>query len=216
VTTARRSALRIGGWAVGLGGLLLAIVVSRATLSAHSELRAGEAALARGDVLLAIDALERAGRMRVPGASTHLVALDRLEAIGAPAAAAGDLATARAAYEAARRALLGTRSLGTPQAERLQRLNARLAELMARADEGGGTPEARRSWHAARLARTEAPRAGFTVMLLIGFGLWVGGGAALALGGIGPDDRLRRWQALLAAAAIAGGLALWLVGLWRA
>jgi hypothetical protein len=214
--TARRGALRIAGWALGLGGVALAIVVSRATLTAHAELKAGEAALARGDVTLAVDAFERAGRMRVPGARTHLDALDRLEAIGAPAAAAGDLATARAAYEAARRAILGTRSLGTPQAERLQRVDARLAELLARADQSSGTPEARRAWHAARLARTEAPRAGFTVMLLIGFALWVGGGAALALGGLGPDDRLRRWQALLAAAAIAGGLVLWLVGLWRA
>jgi hypothetical protein len=208
--------LRLSGWAVGLGGVALAIVVSRATMTAHAELKVGEAALARGDVILAIDAFERAGRMRVPGARAYLEALDRLEAIGAPAAAAGDVVTARAAYEAVRRAILGTRSLGTPQAERLQRVDARLAELMARADQTGATPEARRAWHAARLARTSAPRAGFTVMLLIGFGLWVGGGAALALGGIGADDRLRRWQALLAAAAIAGGLVLWLVGLWRA
>jgi hypothetical protein len=210
--TVRRRALRVAGWLVGLGGLFCAIVVSRATLTAHAELKAGEAALARGDVVLAIDAFERAGRMRVPGARTHLAALDRLEAIGAPAAAAGDLRVARAAYEAVRRAILGTRSLGTPQAERLRRVDARLAELLARADQGG-TPATRRDWHAARLAQTPAPRAGFTVLLLIGFVLWVGGGAALALGGIGPDDRLRRWQALLAAAAIVVGLALWLVGL---
>jgi hypothetical protein len=193
-----RGALRGAAWTVGLLGVLLAIVVSRATMTARAEIRTAEAALARGDVILAIDAFERAGRMRVPGARTYRDALDRLEAIGAPAAAAGDLRTARAAYEAARRAILGTRSLGTPQAERLQRVNARLADLMARADESGGT------------------RPTFTVVLLLGFGLWVGGGAALALGGIGPDDRLRRGQALLAAAAVVGGLVLWLVGLWRA
>jgi len=211
-----RGALRGAAWAVGLLAVLLAIVVSRATMTARAEIRTAEAALARGDVILAIDAFERAGRMRVPGARTYRDALDRLEAIGAPAAAAGDVGTARAAYEAARRAILGTRSLGTPQAERLQRVNARLADLMARADGGGGTPDARRAWHAARLARTEAPRPTFTVVLLLGFGLWVGGGAALALGGIGPDDRLRRGQALLAAAAVVGGLVLWLVGLLRA
>jgi hypothetical protein len=211
----RRRALRVAGWVLGLAGVCGAIVVSRATLTAHAELKAGEAALARGDVDLAIDALERAGRMRVPGARTHLTALDRLEAVGGSAATAGDVRTARAAYEAVRRAILGTRSLGTPEGARLQRIDGRLAELLARADTGD-TPELRRAWHAARLAQAPAPRPGFTVLLLIGFGLWVGGGAALALGGFGPDDKLRRWQALVAAAAIVVGLVLWLVGLWRA
>jgi hypothetical protein len=207
--------LRGGALVVGLAGVALAIVVSRATLTANAELKAGEAALAGGDLTLAIDAFERAGRMRVPGTRTHLRALDRLEALAAPAAAAGDVATARAAYEAVRRAILGTRSLGTPEGERLRRVDARLAELLARADTGG-PPEARRAWHAARLAAPPAPRGSFTILLLVGFGLWVGGAAALALGGIGPDDRLRRGQALLAAAGVVVGLALWLVGLWLA
>jgi hypothetical protein len=203
-------------WVAGAVALILAIVVTRAVMSARTELRDGEAALARGDVVLAIDAFERAGRLRVPAARIHGVALDRLEAIGARAAAAGDLDTARAAYAAARRALLGSRVLTTPEPARLQRVDARLAALLARAGTPAGDAAASQAWHAARLAATPAPRPGFTLLLLLGFGLWVAGAAALALGGIGPDDRLRRPQAALAAAAIVVGLVLWLVGLWRA
>jgi hypothetical protein len=205
--------VRVAGWVVGLGGVLLAIVVTRAVTTARAELRHGDAALARGDVPLAIDAFERAARMRVPGARAYRHGLDRLEALAARAAAAGDERTARTALEAARRAILVTRSLGTPEAARKQRIGARLAGLLARADSGPESVAAKQAWHAARLAADDAPRPGPTVILLIGFGLWIGGGAALALGGVKSDDRLRRWQTLAAALAIVVGLVLWVVGL---
>lgn len=211
-----RGALRVAATVAGVLAALLAIATTRVVLSARAEAVRGAAAAARGETRLAIDAFERAGRLRVPLGRTPALALDRLEAIAARADAAGDAATARAALEAARRALLGSRAFGVADPARRARVDTRLAALLGAADAGPEDEAARRAWHAAALARDDAPEAGFALLAVLGFALWVGGAAALALTGLGPDLTLRRRPALLAAAALGCGLVAWVIGLWRA
>jgi hypothetical protein len=208
-------ARRVVTAALGIALVLAGIATTRAVLTARAEFGRGEEADARGDLALARDAYERAARMRVPGLGAPRRALDRLEALAAAASAAGDEASARAALEAERRALLGSRALGVSDPARLARVNARLGELLARADTVGGDEAARRAWHAAALARDEAPAPGWAIAAVAGFGLWVLGGTALALRGLDRALRLRR-PALVAVAAIVVGLALFIVGLARA
>lgn len=206
--TVPRPARRAVAWGAALALALLALAVTRVVASSRTELAAAEQALARGERVLALDAFERAARMSIPGLRSARRALERLEELGDGAAAAGDEAGARAAYEAARRAILGRRALGVPEPARLERINARLAALLARADRDPSDEATRRQWHAARLAQSDAPRAGFALLAVLGFALWVGGGVTLAL----RPARARYWAAL----AVGGGLALWLLGVWRA
>ncbi|HEY3352569.1 MAG TPA: hypothetical protein VGQ83_04925 [Polyangia bacterium] len=214
--SAARRGLRAAALAGAVVAILGGIAATRAALSARAEQADGDAALGRGDVRLAIDAYERAARLRVPGLASQARALDRLETVAGRAEARGDAATARAALEAARRALYASRAAGVADPARLARLDARLAVLLARADPGPGDEAARRAWHAAALARAEAPAPGFAALAILGFALWAGGGAAFALRGLGPDLRVRPRAAAVAAGAVVAGLALWVVGLWKA
>jgi hypothetical protein len=206
------------GLALVCGGLVLlvpAIVLTRVMLSSRADLAEGDQAAARGDVSCAVDCYERAARMVGPGSSAPRRALARLDDLAARAQRDGDLALERAALEAQRRALLGSRALWPREPERLARVNARLGELLARGDPAGDEA-ARRRWHAARLAASDAPGPAFAVLAVLGFGLWVAAGVALALRGVGKDDRWRPKGALPLGALVVLGMALWLLGLWRA
>jgi hypothetical protein len=214
--TGRRRALRPAAAVVAVAAVLFGIALTRAAWSARAERARGDAAFARGDVPLAIDAWERAARLRVPGTRLQARALDRLEELAGEALARGDAATGRAALEAGRRALYASRAAGVVDPARRARIDARLAELLAPADPGPGDLAARRAWHAAALARDDAPAPGFALLAVLGFALWVGGAAGFVLRGLGPDLGLRRRAAALAAAAVVTGLAAWVIGLMKA
>ena len=100
----------------------LAVIVVRLLVDARSAYRNGAAAEERGEISEAIRYYLDAGRLYVPGSPFTRNALDRLDAIGVAQVTKGDYATARAAFEAERAALLGTRSFYTPYAERLPSL----------------------------------------------------------------------------------------------
>src|SRR5207248_7591251 len=102
-----------------------------------------------------------------------------LEQVAARAEAAGDLRSARFAWEAERSAILGTRSFYSPFGERLPAANRKIAALLAR-EEGEradpGQSEAQRAdWHYQLLARDDAPLRAWTLLALAGFLGWVAG-----------------------------------------
>ena len=109
----------------------LAIIVVRLLVDARAACRDAEAAEQHGDTATAIRRYLDAGRLYVPGSPYMRKALDRLDAIAVAHVTSGDYATARAAFEAERAAMLGTRSFYTPYAARLPELERRLARLMA-------------------------------------------------------------------------------------
>jgi len=206
--------------AVALGGLCVAVVALRVVVSGRAEFRTGTAALAADDAPEAIAHLRRAARWYAPGSPYPRRALDLLEQMAARAEAAGDVRGARFAWEAERSALLSTRSLFTPFAERLEPANHHIAALLAR-EEGAradpGRSEAQRAaWHYALLARDDAPLVGWTVLALAGFVGWAFGALGFIYRGVGADDRLRPRAALWSAAVVIAGYAAFLIGLARA
>jgi hypothetical protein len=195
---------------VALFAILLAIVAVRVVWSSRGEWRQAIAAGGDDEILH----LGRAARLYAPGNPYSRRAVDKLAAIGRE-----DPARALAAWRELRSAILATRSFYTPHRALLDEANAHIADLMADAELAAGTQHARdkaRAWHAARLLQDESPSVAWTLVALFGLAAWIGSAVGLLLRGVGDDDRLRPRLALGWALGVAGGLALFFLGLGRA
>lgn len=197
--------------------LALAVLVGRVAVDARAALRAGEAAEQRGDRPEAIRQYLDAARLYLPGSATVRRALDHLDRLARTAEAAADPAGARPPLEAIRAALLGTRSLYTPYADRLPDVERRLAAAYAQLEDPGvdpgASPQARAAWHASRLARHPGPTVGYVLLALFGLILWLGGAVGFIRRGLDAGLRLRRGPALAAGIVFAVGFALFVTGL---
>jgi hypothetical protein len=191
----------------------LAVIVVRLLVDARSAYRNGVAAEERGEIGEAIRFYLDAGRLYVPGSPFTRNALDRLDAIGVSQVTKGDYATARAAFEAERAALLGTRSFYTPYAERLPGLERRLSRLLAAAEGRASmaTFEERAKWHRERLAERPRPRTSMVLLALLGLSLWVASAVTFFRKGVDVNLVLKRTPAMLASAGFLVGLALFLI-----
>jgi hypothetical protein len=191
----------------------LAVIVGRLLVDARSAYRNGAAAEARGEISEAIRFYLDAGRLYVPGSPFSQGALDRLDAIGVAQVTKGDYATARAAFEAERAAMLGTRSFYTPFAERLPSLERRLSRLLAAAEDRASPAnfEERAKWHAERLAQRPRPKTSMVMLALLGLGVWLTSAVFFFRKGMDANLVLKRAPALLAGAGFLVGLALFLV-----
>ena len=202
---------------VVLGGLFLAlvVVVVRLLVDARSACREAAAAEESDDSALAIRRYLDAGRLYVPGSPYMRRALDRLDAIGVAAVTRGDYPTARAAFEAERAAMLGTRSFYTPYQSRLPELERRLARLLAATEENPGstTFEERTRWHLERLGEHPRPKNSMVALALFGLALWVTSAVLFFRKGVDAGLVLHRTPAILASAGFLVGLVLFLVGL---
>ena len=193
----------------------LAVIVVRLLVDARSAYRNGAAAEDRGEISEAIRYYLDAGRLYVPGSPFTRNALDRLDAIGVAQVTKGDYATARAAFEAERAALLGTRSFYTPYADRLPSLERRLSRLLAVAEDRASpaTFEERAKWHAERLAERPRPQNPMVSLALLGLAMWVASAVTFFRKGVDANLALRRTPAMLASAGFLVGLALFLISL---
>jgi hypothetical protein len=203
-------------WTAGLA-VALCVLVGRVAVDGGAALRAGESAQARGERGEAVRHYLDAARLYLPGSGTVGRALDHLEAMARTAEAANDPQGARAALEAIRAALLGTRSLYTPYASRLPDVERRLAGLYAQLEDPrvdpGASLEARTAWHASRLARHPGPTVGYVLLALFGLALWLGGAVGFMRRGLDAGLRLRRGPALAAGIIFVVGFALFVTGL---
>jgi len=176
---------------------LLAVVWGRAVVSSHKHYHAGEHAAAQEDAVGAVLAYRRAVQWHAPAFTRSADALDRLEALGADASAAGDLHGALFAYRSARWAILSTRHIGVPHRERLSHLHIQIAALMAdqRALPRDG-PHAQT--YASQLDDFAARRP--QPLLALGASLafmgWLLSMGMLALRGLARDGRVVRREAL--------------------
>ncbi len=216
MTPRGRRLARIAAVALALVG----VVAGRVVLEGRASLGAGLAEAARGDDAAALTHLRRATRWHLPGSPYPARAMDALAALADRAEARGDLRLARRSLEAVRSGILATRSVYTPEAARLLPTNQRIASLLAReegpeADPGKSEAE-RTAYHLALLAHDPLPSVGWSIVALAGFATFVLGAVALALRGIGADDRLDRRASVRFAIAIVLGFSFFLVGLWRA
>jgi hypothetical protein len=193
-----------------LVAVIVAIGAARVVWSSRGEWRAAVAATGDDEILH----LGRAARLYAPGNPYSRRAVDRLAAIGRE-----DPPRALAAWRELRSALLATRSFYTPRRALLDEANQRIAALMADSEVAAGTQKSRDralAWHAARLARDEAPSVAWTLVALFGLVAWIGCALGLILRGVGDDDRLRPRVALGWALGVGGGLVLFFLGLFRA
>lgn len=200
--------------AVGLG-----VIVTRVFWDGRAALAEGDAAMARGDVKEAVVKWRRAARWYAPGAPHVADAYERLETLARAADDKRDRALALEAWRAIRSSVLATRSLWTPFPDRLAAANERIAALMA-AEERAADPSkdeaARRAMHLGFLLRDEAPSVPWSIVALLGFAMWVGGGFLFARKGVTAEDRLDRRNAIRAAVLVAAGLVVWMLGLYLA
>jgi len=202
--------------AVG-AALALVVVAVRLLVDARRALQAGEMSESRGDRLEAIRHYQDAARLYLPASPYVRDALDRLEALAAAAAQAGDGPGVRAALEAERAAILATRSVFVPNGSRLPHIERRLARLLAATEDRSVAPgvsfEARTEWHLERLARRPGPALAYVLLALAGLVLWVGGAVGFVSKGLDARLHLRRRYATIAGVTFAVGLAIFLVGL---
>jgi hypothetical protein len=206
-------------WLIVTIGVTLALVVVcvRLLVESRSALLAGEGSAARGDRFEAIRHYQDAARLYLPASPYVRDALDRLEALAAAATQSGDGPVVRAALEAERAAILATRSLYTPNQSRLPKLEGRLAQVLAAAEDRSVAPgvtfEARAAWHLERLSRRPGPALPYVLLALAGLGLWVGSAIVFFSRGLDANLRLRSPHAAVSGVIFALGLTLFLVGL---
>jgi hypothetical protein len=119
-----------------------------------------------------------------------------------------------------RSSIKATRSFYTPHAHRLDRANRRIAALMAIQEGPRADPEAteaeRAQWHYDLLDRDEAPSVAWSIIALLGFGMWLGGGLLFALRGVSAEDALVPRMAAASGVLVAVGLVIWMLGLYKA
>jgi hypothetical protein len=189
----------------------LSVMIMRVLWDGRQALVAGDEALTKGDVPGAITGWRRAARWYAPGAPHVRAAYLRLEELAQAAEAQGDDEVALEAWRAIRSSSLSTRSVYTPFEVERRRADEHIAALMAKAD--GGDPAERRAWHAAKLARDDAPAVIWTLVAIAGFAAWASGGFWLATRGFTKEDQLVKRTAARSALTIVIGLAAWVIGL---
>ncbi len=195
----------------------LAVLVGRLLWDSRAAFLAGADAETRGDRTEATRRYLDAARLYVPGSPYVRHALDAMQEIALAADKAGDHAAARQALESVRAALLGTRSFYTPYAERLPAIEARLAVLYAQTESDkvapGATAEARRAWHAERLARHPGPATLPVLLTFLGLGLWLCAVVGFLTRGLDAGLRLRRTPAVVSGITFVVGFTLFLAAL---
>ncbi|HVV82003.1 MAG TPA: hypothetical protein VHE35_02945 [Kofleriaceae bacterium] len=209
----RRSA-RIGLAVVAAVALVLAVAATRAVWLGGEALRDGDAAAARGDRAAAISSWRTAARWYVPVVGSTAAALHRLAGVAQEAEAAGDPATALAAWQAIHTSIHSIEGLTSPFRGALREADAHLATLLAAAPGPKvGTPADREAWHAAVMAG--APRTSRWMLLLAALGLatWLAGGVELVRRGLRADGSLAPARFVRAAITIAAGAGVWLAAI---
>jgi len=176
----QRAALLVAAAAI----LVLAALLVRVVLASRSAYETGRALEAAGSLELAELSYREAITWHYPGNPHAARAVERMWALADAAEAENDPVGARVIVGDLRSALASIRSVYQPQAEALAACNERLAWLLAVTDERvrGGTlsPEAVLPQYQAAVLRDHAPAVGWSIVLGVGFLLWMG----LALMGI--------------------------------
>ncbi len=196
---------------------MILVLSVKVLVSSRAELAEADRAASAGELEIAVTHYRRAARWYLPIQPYADRALERLMEIGAEAERDGDRALALAGYRSVRAALMSSRSLWIPDAERLHVADERIAALMA----SGDVPAL--DAHLSEAARAEAylemletdrdPVTGWALLALLGFLLWGAGAYGVFTRALDQDDRfvdveLRKWGT-----AFVVGMGLFVLGL---
>lgn len=199
-------ALRLIGRGLALLGVLFAVLAVRAVTSSRAQLQRGDVLRDAGNLDGAIIAYRRSARWYAPGNPYVPQALDRLEAIATEAEAAGEGERAIVAWRSMRGAILATRSVYMPHAERLARAEAGLEQALA-------TPERETRRRPAGVTGEPRPRLVWTLVLLAGWIAWTGGAFLFAQRALDEEDRVRGKSARLWGSVVLIGFGLFVIGM---
>jgi hypothetical protein len=172
---------------------LFTVMTARAVLEARAELAQAEQALSSADLPLAVSHYRLAARWSAPGNAYATSALAALESVGKAAEQRSDAALALSAYRAAHAALYSARGMEVSDPALLARVDARIADLMAR--DPGSERDERASYEERReryqhLLKVEGPNQRGVLLACGGFFTWVGAFAMLVLRGLDDEGRI--------------------------
>jgi hypothetical protein len=187
---ARAAAIALAALAV-----LMCVMSARALFEARAESARATAALAQGDVELAIVRLRSGARWVAPFNVYADEALDRLALLAAAEESAGRTARALMGYRAIHASIHASRSFYTPHEELLVRADERIAALMAEEPpakiEQGRSLEQRKADYLA-LLQPSGPHPLGVLLAFAGFVGWVGSAIVFLLWGVDQEGRVLR------------------------
>jgi len=175
--------------------VLLLVMSLRAVLEARAEAEKASAALAVGDVELAIVRLRASARWDAPFNVYAERSLRRLERLAEQAEQGGEHERALSAYRSVHAAIQATRSFYTPHTDVLARADQRIAALMA--SEPAASIERSRSESERRadylaLLQAHDPEPLGVLLAFAGFVTWVGSAVVFVSWGVDQEGRILR------------------------
>jgi hypothetical protein len=202
----------------GVALVVVSAVWLKVALESRAEVAAGAAAEAAGDREAALMHYRRAVHWYSPLSGAVERAVAAMEAMARAAEAAGDRVFALDAWRDLRSSLYAIRHVVIPYESELRASEERIAALLATTPatiaEDRDKPAATRNAEVlALLRRDNAPGVVWSLVLLLGFAVWVGGVFWFILRAIRDDESLDVRRAAVSGATVVVGFALWVVGL---
>lgn len=183
--------------AIGFASLcvLMLVMSLRAVLEARAEADKADAAIAAGDIELAIVRLRSSARWDAPFNVYAERSLLRLFRLAEQAEQAGQHERALSAYRSVHAAIQATRSFYTPNAEVLARADQHIAALMAsepaaKVEHNRTEGERKADYLALLVAHDPAPLG--VLLAFAGFVTWVGSAVAFVSWGVDQEGRILR------------------------
>jgi hypothetical protein len=205
---------------LAIAGLLLAAATLRVVTSGEREIAASTDGLRAGDAHAATEHARRAAGWYAPGAPHVRVAYERLIALATTAEGLGDREASLYAWRSVRTAAIETRWIITPHEADLDRANLAIARLEAAAPRPPGTrtepPASVEREQLEALSRDEAPRTPWVIALVLAAAAWIGGAITVVRRGITAGGQVAWGRATPGLVITAGGIAIWLLAIWRA
>lgn len=181
-------------FSLSLAAIVL-VMALRAVLEARAHAIAADVATDRADLEQTVVQLRSSARWYFPLNPYALRSLVRLEQMAERAESRGERERALGAYRAIHAALHAARGFYTPQAERLTRVDERIAALMAEQPaarmEGARSEAERKADYLALLSRPQPGLLG-VLLALAGFVVWVGSAMVFLSWGVDAEGRVLR------------------------
>ncbi len=197
---------------------ITAVVVVGATCArliydSEKAYRAGLEAIRQGHIEDAIILLRSSAMAFLPFNPFVDRAYDTLWQIGRKAEIAGDSELALAAYRAIRSSILASRNVSIPHSGWLEQIDMRIATLMARASPAGAEEDRQRRVHMSFLSARWQPSPFWSVVLALGFFLWIGSFIYFIFFGLNTSLTVSRRPAIFGLVGLCAGFMLWLAGM---
>lgn len=201
--------------------ITIAMIWTKVYFSSRSELKKADQSLKKGDLEAARLHLRRAIQWYSPFSGPVKQAVKTLWKLALSQEKSGKKKLALKFYRTLRSSLYAVRHITTPFENTIKACEEKIATLISR--QKAATPEdkvksaeERRKEHLALLRTDTAPNVFWSIFLLLGFIIWVGGTVCFIFRGFTREGELRGRPALLWGLTVVAGFAMWVIGLTQA